>query len=82
MHRGQLAEVGVFHEQVKGLRLINEITALTTHVYDIFHAELPSRLVEFFDVFRNALNLLNRSVGAHELLLHSLIPQSAIYKIF
>ena len=79
MHGCQFGVVRILHEEVQGLRLIDEIASMSRHVNDVFHAHFPNRLVEVFQFLRNRFNVLNGTIGPHDVLFHVIVPKAQLH---
>ena len=74
MHRGDLGGVGVHHVDVERLALVDVSTTVGCHVEDVALLDFPGGLVEVSDVLRNAVNALNGTLMAEDIVFHFQTP--------
>ena len=77
-----LAKIGVFHEQVQRLRLVDKIPSLAGHVDDVFHAQFPNSFVKFLQLLWNGIDLLDGTIMTHDFLFQFVVPKSQCHQIF
>ena len=81
VHGRQFAHVGGFHKQVERLGLVNKQSAIRSHVDDVAHGNLPNRLVQFLDVGRNGIDVLDGTVAGHDGIFHLLVPKTELNQV-
>src|SRR5277367_1064393 len=66
---------------VKTLTLVDECTAISSHVNNSLLTQLPNCLVHCLELLRNIGNILDRSVVCNNTILHIITPETHIDKI-
>ena len=81
MHAGELAEVGVLHEDVEALALADVGAPVRGHVDDHLLADLPRGLVQVLEVLRDLGDVLHAAVGADDLVLEVFSPEAELHQV-
>src|SRR5579871_1438608 len=66
---------------VERLRLIDESTPISSHIYNRLLTQLPNGFVHSLQLLRDIWNVLNRSVIRNNTILHIITPKAQINKI-
>src|SRR5277367_4775971 len=82
MHRSDLAHGWLFDVNVERLRLINECTPISCHLYYCTLTDLPDGLVQGFDVGGDVVNILDGTTVRNDSVLHIVRPETKVDKVF
>eukprot|EP00955_Chlamydomonas_euryale_P118133 366520-Chlamydomonas_euryale.AAC.9 len=80
VQRRELSKVGVGHEHVERLALVDVSAAVGRHVNEHALLDLPNRLVQRLEVVRD-VEVLHAAVGGHQLVLHVWVPQTKAVEV-
>ena len=82
MHRRQRAIIRVLHPQIQALTLTYIRPAVRRHINNMFHRNLPDRLIFIFDVLRQPLYVLDAPLVRNNTVFQIGIPQSQFDQVF
>ena len=81
VHRGQFRSIGLGHEDIEGLGLVDEGATVGGHVDERPLFNLPYGLVKLLELGRNLRNALNASVFGDNVVFNVLRPQAKSHQV-
>mmetsp|Transcript_39014 Transcript_39014/g.91260 ORF Transcript_39014/g.91260 Transcript_39014/m.91260 type:complete len:642 (+) Transcript_39014:465-2390(+) len=81
MHRRELGVVGVRHEDVEALALVDESAAVGGHVDQRAHLQLPAGLVERLEIVGDLRDVLDRTIVRDDLVADVVCPQALLHEV-